>query len=169
MATKVKFQTSQPLEAGAHQAVVFAVNDLGEQPGYQDEGIKWQYAIGLEFPNGNGSSRTQWITVNRSLHPKSTLGKMVSAAGITTKDEFDPAELIGRNVTAIVELVDRGGVSYANVVGFSHLGRGSTPVSPKHSPNAEMPEWLRTKLRNRLDKPRAEVSGTGTVNKGTTW
>jgi hypothetical protein len=134
--------------------VVFAVNDLGVQPRYQDEGAVFQYAIGLEFPLAD-DVRTLWITANGTLHPKSTLGKLTAATGVKLSgSRFDPESLIGANFTAITENVNKNGQIYANVVGFSKLAKDLQPVLPKTPATAAMPQWLQNKLANRLDKKR---------------
>ena len=58
MAQVIAVQNREPLDIGMHHAVVFAVNDLGEQPGDQGNGIKFQYAVGLEFPETATAMRT---------------------------------------------------------------------------------------------------------------
>ena len=166
MARVIVTQSNNPLDEGPHHAVVYAVNDLGEQPGYQGEDSRWQYGIGFEFPadpNGDGKPRTQWVTVNATLHPKSTLGKLVNAAGVVIPcgGEFDPAALVGANVTAMVEHIEKENQTYSNLVGFSRLPKTMTPVQPQHSPTTDMPDWLKTKLRNRLDKQQTSAVGSG--------
>lgn len=155
MAYKIKIENPAPLEAGSQHAVVFAVNDLGEQPGYEGESPKWQYAIGLEFPRP-GQNHIQWIVVNSSLHEKSNLGKLVRAAEIEIPEDFDPSIIIGSNVMAIIENVEKFGRTYSNVVGYKRLSKISSIIMPSLPANTEMPEWLKRKKLGRLDKPTPE-------------
>jgi hypothetical protein len=157
--------TLEPLPEGALPAVVFAINDLGEQPRYEGEGQCWQYAVGIEFPSefdGKGLPRVHWITVAQSFHEKSKLAGLARAAGITVEpgEEFDPTVLIGKNVQAIIEHTDKGeGKVYSNVTSFLK-GKGST-YEAKHPADDPMPKWLSDKLAARLDKPVPKPDTTG--------
>jgi hypothetical protein len=151
---------SQPLEAGPQRAVISRVEDLGEQPRFEGVGTVWQYAIALEFPATDSyPTRTQWISANASIHPKSTLGKLIAAAGLKVNpvEPFDPTLLVGANVTALIEHVSKNDRTYANIVGFAALGRGFSKVSPQQ-PDVPLPPWLEEKRKRRLDNVPAPVA-----------
>jgi len=150
MAKKLTFETRDPLEAGPNHGVIFAVNDAGMMDTFDHKDKKWHYAVGLEFPeyaNGNGIPRKQWILVGASTHPKSKMIQLLTAAGITMKsgDSIDPSELIGRNITVMVEHVERNGATYGNLVGFSKLRKDAEVRKPVNDPKSPMPRWMKAK------------------------
>ena len=92
-----------------------------------------------------GVRRTQWKRFNgESLHEKSNTAKLLNACGIQVQpgQEFDPTELVGKNLTLIVGHEVKGTRTFANVIGFAKLGQGATPVVPEHRPNEPMPRWM---------------------------
>ena len=157
-----KLQT--PIAPGAHAAVVEDIADLGLQPGFDPvEPPRQQLAVRIGIQNGNGQTRSLWITATASMHPKATLAKIANAAGFTIAagQEFDPETLVGKAMTVITESEPgRDGKVYAKPTAYTLATPATTITSTAR--RGDLPEWLARKSANRLDKP-AQASVTATV------
>lgn len=163
MAKIVKPTNYEPLPEGPIHAVIFAANDSGEQPGFDEGDSCWQYVLGLEFPtelSRDGKPRAMWIVANAKLHEKSKLGEIAAACGVTVDPAvgLDPVELRGKNLTVTNKETDKNGRTYSNITGYSKLGKGIQPVQPVRPADEPMPDWLQRKLAQRMDKEAVDGS-----------
>jgi hypothetical protein len=98
-----KKQYELPTE-GIHTAVIKKIDDLGLQE--TPWGNKEQVLIVLEMldqkAKETGEAIQMRIYAGKSLHEKSTLGKMLDQLKISHTDEFDLSSVIGLKVRVIV-------------------------------------------------------------------
>ena len=145
---------AEPAPEGSHRAVVVAVTELGLQPRFGGEGEVFQYGVCLAFPEQkrtDGQIHRLWLTATESLHPKSTLGQITSAAALMPDigEEFDPQRLVGANITVLINhVVKADGKTFANAVAYTKFT--GTPYK-LNGTTFEMPDWLVAKKNSRLD------------------
>ena len=137
----------EPVAEGANHWIVFAVNELGELPNFDNTANVLTLAIGFESVTDlqdDGTRRVLWKRVNATLHEKSTLGRIVTAAGMVVADgeDFEPSSLIGKNVTLIIGHEVKGDKRYARIEGYAKLAKGAQLEMPQHSPTQAMPAWI---------------------------
>ncbi len=142
----------EPLSEGIHTAVIVAVQEMGIQPGFENQKPRPEYAILLEFedriqdgPNV-GKRRLLWITVAASLHEKSKLGQIVKAIGfdlgVAQRNGLDLDLLIAKSTQVGITHDVKGDRRYARASSFYKLPTGVPPLTPEHPPTEPLPDFL---------------------------
>lgn len=157
----------EPIPAGVHRAVCYAVVDLGVQM------TKGQYAkethqvvLGWELPDetdDNGTRRCIYKTYTASLDKRANLRNTLEAwRGKAFTDEeragFDLSKIIGINCQIQIVHEDRDGKTYSNIKSIMGPGKGAEIFKPTQTidfvltaetlPEIEkLPEWLQNRVK----------------------
>lgn len=157
-----KSKDFKPCPQGVHQAVLFAIYDLGTQTSHFQGKVKQAHKILFiwELPHElreDGKPYTISRRYSKSMDSRSSLRKDVEAwLGKTFTDEeidlFDPTSLIGKNCQLQVlheRIEDR---TYSNIVSIMALSKGMQVVKPTKEKivyniedpiPADTPEWIK--------------------------
>lgn len=115
--------------------------------GVEVELLKYQFIILDDKETEDGSStrgRYLWHRMSPSLSPKSWLLKFAKATygrELTKEEmeEFDPEELVGKQVDVMVENSENEGQVYNNIVSYSKTVKKLEPVSVKQEVSKTAP------------------------------
>jgi hypothetical protein len=169
------------LSAGSYIAVCNMVVDLGLQPGSAAfPAPKHQVYVRFEVPTErveyekDGKKISGPIVIGQaftaSMHEKATLRKRLEGwRGRKFTDEeasnFDVSTILGKPCMLSVIENEKGGKIYSNIDGIGQLPKGVPAPSAENkllyyadedrSQFDELPEWIRTKIENRV-RPKVE-------------
>lgn len=101
----------EQMPEGLHNVTITKVEDLGRQQ--TQFGPKVMAAI---YFTGDDGKPDVCINVVQSLHPKSTLVKLLDALSVPFGETFDLRELVGVRCQVVIQHKKRDGKIYANVV-----------------------------------------------------
>ena len=138
----------EPVKEGVHQAMCYAVYDIGTHYNERFSKSVHQCVISFEIPSerieiekdGKKLDLPRAIskTYTVSLHEKAELrkdlerwrGKMFTSAEL---DGFDLTNLLGANCMIQVIHKEKGGKTYANIAGIMSLASGMTKKTPENA------------------------------------
>jgi hypothetical protein len=129
MSLVVKTKTYENLSEGLHNVTITKVEDLGLQEtnfGTKDRARVVFTAADQKDKEGNPVDI--FMTVTKSLHAKSQLGKALAALKIPVGAEFDLNDVVGVKCQIVVQHNEKDGKTFANVASI-------IPVSAKKTEN----------------------------------
>lgn len=127
MSLVIKDKVYELLTEGLHNVTITAVQDVGPQETMY--GTKDRARIvftASDQKDKEGKAVDVLMTVTKSLHSKSSLGKLLVQLGIPVGAEFDLNEIVGTKCQVVVQHKESEGKTYANVVSVLKV-RGSQP------------------------------------------
>jgi hypothetical protein len=116
MSLVIKPKTYENLTEGLHNVTITKVEDLGLQEtnfGTKDRARLVFTAAGQK--DKEGTPVDIFMTVTKSLHAKSQLGKALAALKIPVGAEFDLNDVVGVKCQIVVQHNEKDGKTFANV------------------------------------------------------
>lgn len=116
MSLVVREKQYELLKVGLHNATISKIEDVGPQEttfGTKDRArIYFQSA---DQKDKEGKFVNTAMTVTKSLHSKSSLGKLLASLNVTAGAEFDLNDLVGIKCQIVIQHKENEGRTYANV------------------------------------------------------
>ena len=123
-------------DEGVHNVVISEVVDLGvvdTKFGPKDR-VRVVFDV-LDQKDSTGEGLKLFVTANKVLSPKSTLGILLNDLEVVTTGEFDLEDLVGIKKPAIVKhTVGENGKTYANIAGFLKNKKGKPVITDEDIP-----------------------------------
>lgn len=116
MSLVIKDKVYEQMSEGLHNVTITAVNDLGPQE--TQFGTKDRARIiftAADQKDKEGKAVDVFMTVTKSLHNKSALGKLLASLGIPVGAEFDLNDIVGVKCQVVIQHKESDGKTYANV------------------------------------------------------
>jgi hypothetical protein len=129
MSLLIKDKVYEQLTEGLHNVTISRIDDLGPQE--TQFGTKDRARIvftASDQKDKEGKAVDVFMTVTKSLHSKSSLGKFLQQLGIPVGAEFDLNDIVGVRCQVVIQHKESEGKSYANVVSVLKI-RNSAPKS----------------------------------------
>jgi hypothetical protein len=173
---------------GTYTAIIVTVADLGKQKRTVGDEISIRHQLGIAYeladeagPDGAKLSVSE--TYTSSLHEKSKLADVVSAAFGKTPDEVDPADLLGNVLSITVDhRTDSQGRTWCNVISVGGLPpaakkgvRTDTPLltfdldEPDPKVYANLPRLFQYKIERRIRSESEESAPVEAPKKDLNW
>lgn len=126
MSLVIKDKVYEQLTEGLHNVTISKVEDLGAQE--TQFGTKDRARIvftASDQKDKEGKAVDVLMTVTKSLHSKSSLGKLLVQLGIPVGAEFDLNDIVGTKCQVVIQHKESEGKTYANVVSVLKIRSGS--------------------------------------------
>ena len=123
----IKTKTFEQMTEGLHNVTITKVEDLGLQE--TNFGTKDRARImftAADQKDKEGKAVDVFMSVTKSLHSKSQLGKLLAALKIPVGAEFDLNDIVGVKCQVVIQHNEKDGKTYANVASV-------IPVSKKEA------------------------------------
>src|SRR5258708_13150515 len=130
MSLVIKDKVYEQMSEGLHNVTITAVNDLGLQE--TQFGTKDRAAIIFEAADQKdkeGKPVNVRMTVTKSLHAKSQLGKLLATLKIPIGAEFALNDILGIKAQVVIQHKESDGKTYANIATVLPV-RKSAPAAP---------------------------------------
>ena len=128
MSLVIKERVYENLSEGLHNVTISRIEDLGLQEtnfGTKDRARIYFTASDQKAKDGSAVDAT--MTVTKSLHSKSALGKLLASLGVVVGAEFDLNDIIGTKCQVVIQHKESDGKTYANIASVLKI-RGSKPA-----------------------------------------
>lgn len=122
MSLVIKERVYENLTEGLHNVTITRIEDLGlvdTQFGTKDRARIFFTASDQKDKAGKAVDVA--MTVTKSLHSKSQLGKLLVSLGISTGPEFDLNDIVGVKCQVVIQHKESEGKTYANIVSVLKL------------------------------------------------
>ncbi len=127
MSLIIKDRVYENLTEGLHNVTITKVEDVGPQEtAYGTKDRARIFFTASDQKAKDGSAVDAVMTVTKSLHSKSALGKLLNSLGVNAGAQFDLNDVIGIKCQVVIEHKESDGKTYANIVSVLKL-RKSTP------------------------------------------
>jgi len=116
MSLVIKPKVYELMVEGLHNVVITKVEDLGMQE--TNFGTKDRARIvfaAADQKDKEGKPVEIWMSVNKVINPKSTLGKLLAALKVPQPEEFDLNSIVGIKTQVVVQHNEKDGKTYANI------------------------------------------------------
>lgn len=116
MSLIIKDKVFETADEGLHNARIARVEDLGVVD--TNYGAKDRIRIVFEMldqKDAEGQPVEVWMSANKHLGAKSTLGKFLAALKISAVGEFDANILVGKKLQVVIVHNVKGDKTYANI------------------------------------------------------
>jgi hypothetical protein len=116
MSLVIKDKVYEQMTEGLHNVTITKVEDLGLQE--TNFGTKDRARIvftAADQKDKEGRAVDVLMTVTKSLHSKSALGKLLTSLGVTVGAEFDLNDIVGTKCQVVVQHKESEGRTYANI------------------------------------------------------
>lgn len=112
----IKPKTYEQMTEGLHNVTITKIEDLGLQE--TNFGTKDRARIvftAADQIDKEGKAVEVFMTVTKSLHSKSQLGKLLAALKVPAGAEFDLNEVVGLKCQVVIVHNEKDGKTYANI------------------------------------------------------
>lgn len=133
MSLIIKDRVFETADEGLHNARISRVEDLGVVD--TNYGAKDRIRIVFEMldqKDAEGQFVEVWMSANKHLGAKSTLGKFLAALKISAVGEFDANVLVGKKLQVVIVHNVKGDKTYANIASVvtPRAGQAAQPTKP---------------------------------------
>lgn len=115
----------EQMSEGLHNVTMTRVEDLGLQE--TRFGMKECAAIYFTADDQKGKPLDVCISVVQSLHPESSLVKLLTALNVPFGDTFDLSVLVGVKCEVVIQHREKGGQTYANIAAVLKIRKRASP------------------------------------------
>ena len=121
-------------DEGAHRAMLVEVKDLGSVQTKFGAREMLLFTFEVEQTDSEGNRRRAFKRYAKTLHPKGALRKAIrSITGEDPGDEYDVAQLIGRQVHIVIEHEHSGDSTFANIAAMTRVKANEPPSATSAS------------------------------------
>ena len=116
MSLVIKDKVFEQMSEGLHNVKITKVEDLGQQEtqfGTKDRAAI--YFTASDQKDKEGKAVDCRMTVTKSLHSKSALGKLLATLKIPAGAEFDLNDIVGVSCQVVIQHKESDGKTYANI------------------------------------------------------
>jgi len=116
MSLIIKDRVFENANEGLHNARISRVEDLGvvdTNYGAKDR-IRLVFEM-LDQKDKTGQPIEVWMSANKVLGPKSTLGKFLATLKISAQGQFDANTLVGKKLQVVITHNEKDGKTYSNI------------------------------------------------------
>ena len=129
MSLVIKDKVFEQLTEGLHNVTITRIEDLGLQEtqfGTKDRAAI--YFTASDQKDKEGKAVDVRMSVTKSLHSKSALGKLLNTLKIQVGGEFDLNDIVGIKCQVVIQHKESEGKSYANIASVLPLKKASAPA-----------------------------------------
>jgi hypothetical protein len=122
MSLVIKDKVYEQMTEGLHNVTITRVEDLGLQE--TNFGTKDRARIvftAADQKDKEGKAVDVLMTVTKSLHSKSALGKLLVSLGVAVNTEFDLNDIVGIKCQIVIQHKESEGRTYANIASVLKL------------------------------------------------
>lgn len=122
MSLVIKDKVYENLTEGLHNVTITKVEDVGlQETQYGAKDRARIFFTASDQKAKDGSAVDAVMTVTKSLHSKSVLGKLLASLGIPAGAQFDLNDVIGVKCQVVIQHKESEGKTYANIVSVLKL------------------------------------------------
>jgi hypothetical protein len=123
----IKPKTYEHLTEGLHNVTITKVEDLGLQE--TNFGTKDRARIifsAADQKDKEGKPVDALMSVTKSLHSKSQLGKLLAALKVPVGAEFDLNDIVGMKCQVVIQHTEKDGKTYGNIASVIPVSKRET-------------------------------------------
>lgn len=131
MSLVIKDKVYEQMSEGLHNVKITRVEDLGPQEtqfGTKDRAAI--YFTASDQKDKEGKPVDCRMTVTKSLHSKSSLGKLLATLKIAAGAEFDLNDIVGVTCQVVIQHKESEGKSYANIATVLPIKKSAPASTP---------------------------------------